>query len=264
MHHLTTDEVEEVHMRVIEQLSLSGGRSFGSHLCLPERIASEHVVLVGGPGAGKGTVSRYLCGRFALRHLSTGDLLRREIDLSTQLGRYVAPFLARGELVADHIIFDQVDAQLDALPERSGFIFDGVPRTWEQAVWLDRQLTARRSTIACAVHIEVPHDELITRAAERRVCSSVECQRSYGARSTAPLVPGICDDCRSVLVQRADDHPDVVRRRLRDSASIEHVIAEYYARTGRLVRVNAAGLSMHELKLTVSGLLPAGMLVAVA
>lgn len=251
-------------MRANELLAVSGGRGFGSFSGLSERIESPHVVLVGGPGAGKGTVSRYLCGRYALRHLSTGDLLRREIDLATQLGRYVAPFLARGELVADHIIFDQVQAQLETLPEHTGFIFDGVPRTWEQAVWLDRELSARCSTIALAVRIEVPHDELITRAAERRVCSSAECQRSYGARSTAPRIAGICDDCRGVLVQRADDHPDVVRRRLRDSAVIEHVIAEYYERTGRLVTINAAGLSMHELKLAVARLLPSRMLASVA
>lgn len=220
-----------------------------------------HVVLIGGPGAGKGTVSRGLCRRFALAHLSTGDVLRQHVQSGTALGLSVAHLVAGGQLVADEIIYGIVANQLQALSPVTGCIFDGVPRTHAQAVWLDSELERRRSRIACAIHIMVPSEELVVRAAERRVCSRADCQRSYGARSTAPRVEGICDDCGSTLVQRLDDRPEVVRRRLAASAQIESIAAEYYAQNDRLVVVDGAGLSMMDLTLLVESIAGAALAV---
>jgi adenylate kinase len=184
------------------------------------------LVLLGAPGAGKGTQAQVLSRRLGVPHLASGDLLRTAVAAGTPVGREANAYMERGELVPDDVV---VRVFLDRLTERDaehGAILDGFPRTGVQADVLDRALSERDSRVDAAVLIDVPAEELVRRAAGRRICRASG--HVYNVVSNPPRRPGVCDLDGSPLVQRADDDEPTVRARLAQQlAPLEDVVAHY-------------------------------------
>lgn len=172
----------------------------------------KHVVLMGPPGAGKGTQATRVAEAEKLCKISTGDLLREAVAEGTELGRKAEDIMERGELVPDDLILDLVDRVLDSPACSKGAVYDGFPRTVEQAEGLDRLLASRGEGLDRVVAIEVPEDEIVSRLSGRRVCNN--CGKLYHIRFDPSAEEGRCDECGGELVQRSDDQPETIRRRL--------------------------------------------------
>jgi adenylate kinase len=198
-----------------------------------------HVILMGAQGAGKGTQAARIAPMLALIHLSTGDLFRAAIKAETALGREAKGYLDRGELVPDEVtlgIVEQRLAEIKAMPEIEGALFDGFPRTYAQAEGLDAMLDRRGEGIAAVVEIQVPVDVLIARLSGRRVCRS--CGATYHVLFKPPRVEGVCDVCGGELYQRDDDKPEPIQRRLNLFQEETAPLLDYYRDRGLLVSVN--------------------------
>jgi adenylate kinase len=190
------------------------------------------LVLLGAPGAGKGTQADILAARLGIPHLASGDLLRASVAAGTAVGREAEQYMGRGQLVPDHVV---VRAFLDRLAEADaarGAILDGFPRTAVQAAALDRALDERASRVDLALLIRVPDDELVRRAAGRRICAANG--HVYNLVSNPPRVPGVCDLDGSELLQRADDDELTVRARLAQQLAPLAEVVEHYRAAGIL------------------------------
>ncbi|MGH2533672.1 MAG: adenylate kinase [Thermomicrobiales bacterium] len=178
-----------------------------------------HVILMGAQGSGKGTQAERLVPQLHLEHLSTGNLFRAAMAAETALGRQIKPIYDHGDLIPDDITLRLVEEQLEEIAEARrqedgprGALFDGFPRTRAQAEGLGALLTDRAEHIAIVVEIQVPTEVLVRRLAGRRVCS--KCGATYHVDFDPPKQPGVCDRCGGELLQRADDTPEGVQRRL--------------------------------------------------
>lgn len=188
------------------------------------------LVLLGAPGAGKGTQADILTEQRGLAHVSSGDLLRVHRQQKTDLGQLAQSYMDRGDLVPDDVVIRMV---LDKLAEETGgpgVVLDGFPRTAPQAEALDEALGG--SGIDKALHVMVPEDELVRRLSNRYICRS--CLRPY----TAERMGSPCPNCGGELYQREDDMPEAVRNRLQVYASQTHPLIDYYKGQGKLVEVN--------------------------
>ncbi|MFB6353941.1 MAG: adenylate kinase [Halobacteriales archaeon] len=190
-------------------------------------MADPHVLLLGPPGAGKGTQSERLAERFDLEHVTTGDALRANKDMETDHGT-PREYMEAGELVPDPVVNEIVEA---ALASADGYVLDGYPRNLEQAEYLERI-----TDLDVVAVLEVPRDVLVERLTGRRVCA--ECGRNYHVEFDPPETPGVCDACGGELVQRDDDTEDVVRERLRVYEENTAPVVDYYDEQGQLVRVD--------------------------
>jgi len=190
----------------------------------------KNVVLLGPPGAGKGTLAQRLASELGYLHLSTGDVLRDEVARGTELGRLAKEYMDKGELVPDEVILSMVKEHVG---DRRGVLFDGFPRTLAQAEGL-----AEIAPVDVVVYLEIGRDEVVRRLSARRVCP--KCGAVYNLVTQPPKEDERCDRCGEALVQRRDDTPEVISRRfevyLRDSAPL----VKYYEEKGILVRVDAA------------------------
>lgn len=198
-----------------------------------------HVILMGAQGAGKGTQAERLAPRLHLVHLSTGDLFRAEIRSESELGKRLAGILERGELVPDQLTLDIVDGRLTAIagdPDRSGALFDGFPRTLAQAEGLDLMLRQRGEEIGAVVEIAVPRHLLVERLAGRRICPV--CGTTYHVIFNPPAVDSVCDREGATLVQRPDDTPEAIERRLDLYFELTAPLLSYYESRGLLRRVD--------------------------
>lgn len=196
------------------------------------------IILFGPPGVGKGTQAQMLAERYDLFRLSTGDLLREEISLSSHIGRKAEQFLKKGHLVPDDIIFEMIQSILIENKER-GIIFDGFPRNLNQAHTLESSLAqlGQNIDIACEMHLE--EDELIKRLVNRQYCP--KCERIYNLHTNPPKRAGICDDDREKLVRRADDSEDVIKNRLNIYKEATRPLVHYYKSLNVYTRINAQG-----------------------
>ncbi len=202
-----------------------------------------HVILMGPQGSGKGTQSERVRSRLNLASVATGELFRAAIKGGTPLGRQIKAIYDRGELIPDELTVALVDERLNEIEGEvvggepiAGALYDGFPRTAGQANALDRLLARRGEEITAVIAIDVPRETLIERLAGRRVCSV--CGRVYNVVSDPPQVAGRCDDDGGELIQRADDTPEAVAKRL-DLYDIETApLAERYAERGVLMRVD--------------------------
>lgn len=197
------------------------------------------VVLLGPPGAGKGTQARRLATRWSVPQISTGDMLREAVARGTRLGLEARRYMDTGELVPDAVIIGLVRERLAQPDGRKGFVLDGFPRTPAQAEALDRLLEAEGTPLARVVLFELPDEELTTRLTGRRVCGS--CGRNYHVTNSPPRVPGRCDACQGPLVQRTDDEEATVRRRLAVYGRDTRPLVDYYRARGLLTPIAGTG-----------------------
>jgi adenylate kinase len=198
-----------------------------------------NLVLLGPPGAGKGTQAKRLSARFGIPQVSTGDILRKAVKDGTELGKQAGPLMAAGKLVPDDLVVGIVRDRLlqpDAAP---GFILDGFPRTIPQAEKLEQALTGHKKKLDAVVSLEVPIDTLVERISGRRSCprdGSV-----YHVVQNPPRREGFCDLCGASLVQREDDKPEAVRTRMEAYAADTAPLKDFYARRGLLQVVDGVG-----------------------
>ena len=193
-----------------------------------------NLILLGAPGAGKGTQAELLVKKLSIPAISTGNMLREAMANGTELGKQAKQFMDEGSLVPDELILGIVADRVAQADCANGFILDGVPRTLAQAVALDM----RGVKIDHVVSIEVDDSEIEGRMTGRRVCS--KCGASYHVVANPPKAEGICDSCGSELVIRKDDKPETVRHRLAVYHATTEVLKEFYGKLGRLVEVNGA------------------------
>jgi len=201
------------------------------------------VILLGPPGAGKGTQAKAIVEHYRIPQISTGDLLRDNVQRGTPLGGLVKDVMARGEFVPDDLMYDMVAQRLRQADCERGFILDGFPRNPAQAGWLDAFLEheffengSRDNCLPIVIRINVDYNRLLRRITGRRSCPV--CGRIYNVYSQPPRVADRCDVDGSTLVTREDDREEVIRDRLAAYELQTKPVAEYYARKGRLVSVN--------------------------
>jgi adenylate kinase len=196
----------------------------------------EVVLLLGAPGAGKGTQARFLAQTLQIPHVASGDLLREHRQAGTELGKAAQSYMDRGDLVPDDLVVEMIVDRLNKPDASGGALLDGFPRTVAQATALENRLAARGGTIRAAIYVEVPQDVLVERLAGRWMCRG--CQASFHTIFNAPAVEGKCDLCGGELYQRADDQRDVVANRvtvyLRDTLPV----VERYDQQSLLRRVD--------------------------
>ena len=197
------------------------------------------LILLGPPGAGKGTQAKRLEDRYNIVQISTGDMLRAAIRGGTPEGQRARAIVERGELVPDALISDLVGARLGQPDMQGGFILDGFPRTVGQAEYLDRTLAGSGRSVDVVVNIVVPERTITARLGGRRVCPS--CGATYQVAFQPPKIEGVCDACGGRLERRADDAEDVVRGRLEVYARQTAPVLEHYRAAGVLREVDGVG-----------------------
>ncbi|MCS7183365.1 MAG: adenylate kinase [Thermoanaerobaculum sp.] len=197
------------------------------------------VVVLGAPGAGKGTQAKRLAKEFNLFHVATGDLLREEVAKGSELGQQAARFMQRGELVPDELVAQMLVGRLHSQRGMAGCVFDGYPRTQAQAELLDGLLAELGRRVDVAVYLEVSDDEIVSRLGGRRTCP--RCGAVFHVRTQPPAQEGLCDVCGTALVVRDDDREDIVRQRLAVYRSHTEPLLQLYAGRGVLRRISGEG-----------------------
>jgi adenylate kinase len=196
----------------------------------------EVVLLLGAPGAGKGTQAHFLSETFGIPHVASGDLLREHRQRGTALGRAAQVFMDRGDLVPDNLVVDMIVERLDQPDATRGALLDGFPRTLSQAKVLEDRLRKGGSQVNRAIYVEVPTEVLVERLSGRWLCRT--CQASFHEVFHPPATAGECDTCGGELYQRSDDTREVVANRvtvyLRDTLPV----VQRYARQGILLRID--------------------------
>lgn len=195
-----------------------------------------YVVLIGPPGAGKGTQAALVAPGLGLAHLASGDMFREAIAGGTGIGRKVKQYLERGELVPDEITVAMVVERLERRDGAAGFLLDGFPRNLAQAQALDRELRVQGVAVDAAVYLAVPEEELLRRLSGRWLCAL--CQAPYHEVSYPPRVAGRCDQCGSELYQRPDDTVETARHRLEVYFEQTMPLIDYYRERGVLDEVD--------------------------
>lgn len=214
-----------------------------------------YLILLGAPGAGKGTQADILCEKMNLAHIASGDLFRQALENKTELGLLAKSYMEKGELVPDEVTIRMILERIAYDDCASGCIFDGFPRTLDQARALDEALAARGKAIDKAMYLEVPEQELLRRLSGRWLCRN--CQTPYHMVTSAPQVPGKCDKCGGELYQRPDDKEETVRERLKVFFAQTAPLLDYYEKGSRLVKVNGS-LGIEEVARQVIGMLKEG------
>lgn len=197
-----------------------------------------NLILFGAPGAGKGTQSALLVENFDMRHISTGDLFRKNMKDKTELSKKAKFYIDAGNLVPDGIVIKMVEDALDQLGGQE-FILDGFPRTLEQAKALDEMLERKKLKIGKVVSLEVPQAVLVSRLTGRRVCKG--CGAVYHISAKQPKVEGVCDVCNAVVAQRKDDSEEVAVNRLNVYKKSTQPVKDYYMSFERLEQLDGTG-----------------------
>jgi len=198
-----------------------------------------NLILMGPPGAGKGTQAVRLREKLGIPHLSAGDMLREHVKLETELGRKARAIMARGELVPDSLVSEMVGKRLAQPDVKRGFLLDGYPRNLSQALTLDEILSSLAQGIDQVLALRVAQEELVRRLTGRRVCG--QCGAGYHLVSQPPRQPERCDRCGGELAQRPDDREEVVRERLRVYEEQTRPLLDHYRQLGLLSELEGTG-----------------------
>ncbi len=197
------------------------------------------IVLLGPPGAGKGTQAKKIADKFGIPHISTGDILRKAIADKTLLGKQAAEYLEKGLLVPDDLVIAMVKSRLDMEDCINGFLLDGFPRTVKQAESLDEYMQEKGIQLDIVLDIEVKQNTLIERFTGRRVCE--QCGATYNIKSSPPKEPGLCDKCGGRLIIRDDDKPETVKKRLEVYETSTAPLIGYYKEKNLLINIDGSG-----------------------
>jgi adenylate kinase len=197
------------------------------------------LLIIGPPGAGKGTQARRLADLLTIPHIATGDLLREQVAAGTDLGRQAKGFMDRGDYVPDEVMIGMIRERLDAADAAGGFLLDGFPRTDVQAKTLDALLEETGRDLDTVLLLEAPTEEIVRRLSGRRTCP--ECQRAYHMDDDPPRTDEVCDDDGAKLVQRSDDDPETVRHRLSVYEERTAGLVGFYAERGLVRKVDGTG-----------------------
>ena len=198
-----------------------------------------YIILLGAPGAGKGTQAANLARERGLVHIASGDLFRQALEQGTELGIKAKSYMERGVLVPNQITIGMVLERLSALDFRRGTILDGFPRNLEQAEALDKALAQQGKAIDKVIYIKVSEEELLKRLSGRWICR--QCQAPYHATDSPPKVWGKCDKCGGELYQRPDDTEERVKKRLEVYFAETAPLVDYYVQAGKLLEIDGEG-----------------------
>lgn len=194
------------------------------------------IIMLGAPGAGKGTQAKKIAEKYEIPHISTGDIFRLNIKNGTELGKKAKEYMDQGLLVPDELVVDLVVDRLGKEDCRKGYVLDGFPRTIPQAEALDQALKAAGEKMEYAIDIEVPDENIVTRMSGRRAC--VGCGATYHLVYAPTKTEGICDDCGAELILRDDDQPETVRKRLNVYHEQTQPLITYYRNSGILKSID--------------------------
>ena len=194
------------------------------------------IIMLGAPGAGKGTQAKKLSEKYGIPHISTGDIFRANIKNNTELGQKAKGYMDAGQLVPDELVVDLVVDRIKEQDCFKGFILDGFPRTIPQAESLDAALSRLGEAVDYAINIEVPDENIVKRMGGRRAC--VGCGATYHLVYAAPKKEGICDNCGAELILRDDDKPETVQKRLGVYHEQTQPLIDYYTKKGILKEVD--------------------------
>ncbi len=202
------------------------------------------IVMLGAPGAGKGTQARLISEKYSIPQISTGDIFRANIRDNTELGQRAKSYMDKGLLVPDQVTCDLVVDRISKDDCKNGYILDGFPRTIPQAEALTKALNQQGAKIDYAIDVEVPDEDIVRRMSGRRACP--KCGATYHIEYLKPAQEGICDTCGSELYLREDDHPGTVQKRLDVYHSQTQPLIQYYREQGVLHSIDGTK-EMHEV-----------------
>lgn len=203
-----------------------------------------NIILLGAPGAGKGTQAALLSRKLKLAHVASGDLFRQALANGTELGKQAKVYMEQGKLVPNEITIKMVLERITAPDCQDGIMLDGFPRNVEQAKALDQALKQQKKAIDKVVYIKVSETELLKRLTGRWICR--KCQAPYHEVSSPPKVAGKCDKCDGELYQRADDNIETIKKRLEVFFAETAPLIDYYSKAGKLLEIQGEG-TMEEI-----------------
>ena len=197
------------------------------------------IVLLGAPGAGKGTISKLLTAHDGSVQISTGDILRGAVKAGSELGKQAKGYMERGELVPDSLIMDIMEARLQEPDAKKGFILDGFPRTIPQAEDLKKLLVKLGIKLDVVIDIQVPREVILDRLTTRRTCSNPDCQEIYNVKSKPPSADGKCLKCGSPTIQRADETEEAITQRLETYNEKTAPLIDFYRKEGIMKSISS-------------------------
>ena len=197
------------------------------------------IVVLGGPGAGKGTQLMRISERLGMVHISTGDIFRENISKQTELGKLADAYISKGQLVPNEVTCNMVADRLQKEDCKNGYALDGFPRTIDQAVFLGNYLKENKEDLDAVINIEVPDPIIVDRLCGRRICSG--CGASFHVIYTKPKTEGVCDNCGAQLIQRKDDQVDTIENRLKVYHDQTEPLISFYRSSGKLLTVDGDG-----------------------
>lgn len=197
------------------------------------------LLIMGAPGAGKGTYAEGISKHFSIPHISTGEIFRHAMQEETPMGLLAKSYIDKGLLVPDEVTNEIVKERIKKSDCQNGFLFDGYPRTINQAIEFDKMLKEMNIKLDCVVNLVVNDNLIISRIVNRRMCPT--CGKGYNLLTLKPKVDGICDECSSVLIQRKDDNEETIKSRLNVYNNQTKPLIEYYELQGNLLNVDGEG-----------------------
>lgn len=198
----------------------------------------KRLIVLGAPGSGKGSQCKWITRDYNVPHISTGDIFRKNIAEGTELGKKAKEYMDKGALVPDELVIDLLKSRLDEADcVEQGFLLDGFPRTLSQAEALTGYLESKGIALDKVINLDVPDEEIMSRALNRRTCENPDCKEIYNMRDNPPKVEGVCDKCGAKLFVRDDDNAETVTNRLNVYHSQTEPLIKYYTEKGVLSTV---------------------------
>ncbi len=194
------------------------------------------IIMLGAPGAGKGTQAKKIAEKYSIPHISTGDIFRANIKNGTELGQKAKTYMDQGLLVPDELVVDLVVDRVNQEDCANGYVLDGFPRTIPQAESLDKALAALEQKVDYAINVEVPDENIVNRMSGRRAC--VDCGATYHIEFAPTKEENVCDNCHGGLILREDDKPETVQKRLNVYHEQTQPLIDYYTEKNILVEVD--------------------------